>query len=283
MQNLDYLQQLHYQYQGFLAGQDINQTSSSKHYLPFMVQKKSSPTMDTLKQWAQQISPKLVLGKRVEHFMSYYLSSQSPFKILAQNVQIFEQKTTIGELDFLLEHQTNKTLIHLEQVYKFYLYVPNSKKKSIDNWIGPNCKDRFQQKINKLHQKQFPLLYHPNTQKTFHDLNLDYSKIQQQLSFKAALFVPLNWTKGSFSSINHNCIEGHWLRFEDWKKMPLLKHQFYLPQKQNWGVFPSANTTWYSYEVIESQILTALSQKRSPLCWMKIGEDQYRKFFVVWW
>jgi hypothetical protein len=284
MQTLPINQRLAYQYEGFLNAKDIRAKQTSPDFLPFLTTSEAIPNTTTLNNWQQTIPPKLALGKRVEHFMSYYLGNHSPYKILAQNIQIFNKKITIGELDFLIQHSDTQQIIHLEQVYKFYLYVPNSTLSLNDPWIGPNYKDSFQQKMNKLNQKQFPLLYQENTKKALEHLNLNFSKTQQQLSFKAALFLPYNKLTNTFKAINNSCIEGTWMRLEDFEKNDLFQEaQFYLPEKQDWGVPPKHHSTWFSYASILPKIQASLAQKRAPLCWLKTPTKEYQKLFVVWW
>lgn len=283
MQTLSTKQRLAYQYEGFLKGQDI-QTKYQNTFLSFPTTSNSTPKDATLNLWQNTIPPRLVLGKRVEYFMSYYLEKNTPYKILVQNIQIFNDKITLGELDFLIQHTETEQIIHLEQVYKFYLYVPNANLYHNDPWIGPNYKDSFQQKMDKLIQKQFPLLYQDATQNALEHLPLDYSKIQQQLSFKAALFLPFDKLSNSFKAINNTCIEGTWMRLKDFENNPSFRDiQFFLPDKQDWGVPPKYNTTWVSYAFILPQIQASLAQKRAPMCWVKTAEKTYQKCFVVWW
>jgi hypothetical protein len=284
MQTLSINQRFIYQYEGFAKGQDIRATQTKGIFTPFLTNSNTLPNETTLNHWKNTISPRLVLGKRVEHFMSSYLELHSPYKVLAQNIQIFNKKTTIGELDFVIQHTDTQQIIHLEQVYKFYLYVPNATLYHDDPWIGPNYKDSFRLKMDKLTQKQFPLLYKEETKKALEDLQLDYSKIQQQLSFKAALFLPFNMITNSFKTVNNKSIEGLWMRLEDFENNTLFRDtQFFIPEKQDWGVHPKHNSTWFSYASILTQIQSSLAQKRAPLCWLKTTSKEYQKLFVVWW
>lgn len=277
-------QRLTYQYEGFLKGQDIRAVQSKSTLLPFLTNSHSTPSTTTLNTWQKTIPTRLVLGKRVEHFMSFYLKNNTPYQILAQNIQIFKNKITLGELDFLIQHRETKQIIHLEQVYKFYLYVPNATLYQHDPWIGPNYKDSFQQKMDKLTQKQFPLLYQETTKSTLEHLQLDYSKIQQQLSFKAALFLPFDELNTSFETVNHGCIEGIWMRLEDFKKNTSFREaHFFLPEKQDWGLQPKYNSTWFSQASILPKIQESLARKRAPMCWIKTDKGAYQKCFVVWW
>jgi len=284
MQTLSINQRFAYQYEGFLKGQDIRASQNEAFHPPFLTNSKSIPSETTLNTWEKTISPRLVLGKRVEYFMSYYLKNNSPYKVLAQNIQIFNKKTTIGELDFVIQHTDTQQIIHLEQVYKFYLYVPDATLYHKDPWIGPNYKDSFQQKMDKLTQKQFPLLYQEETKKALEHLELDYSIIQQKLSFKAALFSPFKMAANTFKTINNKSIEGLWMHLEDFEQNKLFRNrQFFIPEKQDWGLHPKYNSTWFSYPTILAQIQTSLAKKRAPLCWLKIAENDYQKLFVVWW
>lgn len=60
------------------------------------------------------------LGKLVEEFVFYQLQQEDSIDWIIENVQIQNGKQTIGELDAL--YYENNQLIHLEVVYKFYLY-----------------------------------------------------------------------------------------------------------------------------------------------------------------
>lgn len=284
MQTLSINQRFSHQYEGFLKGQDIRAICSNSIFPPFLTNSNIMPNDQTLNTWQNTISPRLVLGKRVEYFMSFYLKSNASYKILAQNIQVFKEKITLGELDFLVQDTVTQQIIHLEQVYKFYLYVPHSDLYPNDPWIGPNYKDSFQQKMDKLAQKQFPLLYQAAAKKALGHLKLDFSTIQQQLSFKAALFLPFNKILRPFKSINNNCIEGLWMPLEDFEaESSFYNAQFFLPEKQDWAVAPEHNSTWFSYNSALIQIQASLAQKRAPLCWLKTAKATYQKLFVVWW
>ncbi|MGC1633732.1 MAG: DUF1853 family protein, partial [Gelidibacter sp.] len=114
------------------------------------------------------MTEQLRLGKLVERFVFHQLVEDRSRKILAQNVQIQAHNRTLGELDALL--MTPNGPIHLEIIYKFYLYDPNEGKDELSHWIGPNRKDSLLQKLDKLKNKQLPLLYHPETHFLLNDL-----------------------------------------------------------------------------------------------------------------
>lgn len=69
------------------------------------------------------LQQKLRLGKLVERFVSFELAQDSKIEVLAENIQIQKDKITLGELDCLL--LKNEKPIHLEIIYKFYLFDSN--------------------------------------------------------------------------------------------------------------------------------------------------------------
>ncbi|WP_295983015.1 DUF1853 family protein, partial [uncultured Algibacter sp.] len=81
----------------------------------------------------------LRLGKYVEQLVSFELAQQNNISVLAENIQIQDGKITLGELDCLL--LKNNKPIHLEVIYKFYLYDATVGESEIDHFIGPNRKD----------------------------------------------------------------------------------------------------------------------------------------------
>lgn len=226
-----------------------------------------------------KIENKLRLGKLVERFVSEELIQDSSIKILAENIQIQDDKTTIGELDCLL--LKNEKPIHLEIVYKFYLYDASVGNTEIERWIGPNKRDSFIQKLTKLKDKQLPLLYHQKTKPYLDDLELSAEKIEQRVYFKAQLFVPLANFGSNFSLINNDCIIGFYIYKNELQQFKNCK--FYIPTKHNWLVEPYVHLAWLNFEDFNSKLNVFLSEENSPLCWMKKSNGELFKFFVVWW
>lgn len=63
---------------------------------------------------------KLRLGKWIEIFTTFQLQQIEGVKFIAENLQVKNNKQTIGELDLML--LKDEKPIHLEIAYKFYLY-----------------------------------------------------------------------------------------------------------------------------------------------------------------
>ena len=223
--------------------------------------------------------PKLRLGHLVERFVSHELSCHNTIKILAENIQIKQDKITIGEIDCLLKH--NHTPIHLEIVYKFYLYDESVGNSELEHWIGPNRKDSLIAKITKLKTKQLPLLYKPETEQFLKQHQLDVNTIQQQVYFKAQLFVPYQMLGMSLRIINNDCIQGYYIHFNNLKQ--LNNYQFHIPTKLDWLTEVHHDVIWLDYNEGVETIEESVTQERAPLCWIKSENNTLQKVFVVWW
>ena len=225
----------------------------------------------------QAIDSKQRLGKYVERFVSFQLSRNPSIKIISENIQISKDKITLGELDCLL--YKNGTPIHLEVIYKFYLYDPT--KQGLDCWIGPNKKDSLVEKLDKLRQKQLPLLYSKECKEYLQSIDLNAKDIQQQVYFKAQLFVPFRMKKEIQSSINTDCIVGYY--FKPHELVQFKDAKFYIPTKKDWLMIPHTNVDWIVYEKFLKQSKTYLDRQFSPMCWMKTTTGELKKFFLIWW
>lgn len=223
-----------------------------------------------------------VLGKRMEHFFKIYIERYSEEQILTHNEQIFDEKQTVGELDFLLKHPETKKVTHVELVYKFYLYDPEISGEQL-RWIGPNRKDRLAKKLERLRKRQFPLLRHPATVPLLDRLQLSAEDISQKLCFKASLFVPYDLRKQSFKNVNPEAIQGFWIKAADFTAKNFEGAVFHSPKKPDWPILPEDNNEWKDFAGIKNEVESMLRHKRSPLLWMKTQKGDFERFFVVWW
>ena len=130
-------------------------------------------------------APHIRLGKLTEQFVLFELGKDRSVQILKSNFQVFRKQRTIGELDCLLNRSGGN--IHLEIIYKYYLYDP-AIPTELKRWIGPNRNDSLVLKLNKLKEKQLPLLYHPETAQLLDELKVRSTEFEQRVYFKAQLF-----------------------------------------------------------------------------------------------
>ncbi|TYP98901.1 hypothetical protein C7447_102219 [Tenacibaculum adriaticum] len=261
------------QYQGFLKTPFLWRSNRINNLQQFDLQITYSTSFNL------KIEGNPRLEKLVERFVSNQLEQDKAIKILAENIQVQDHKITLGELDCLL--LKNGIPIHLEIIYKFYLYDPKAGNSEIEHWIGPNRRDSFVQKINKLKEKQLPLLYHSLTKPILNQLKLSVKDIKQQVYFKAQLFVPLKDFGKEFDLINNDCIKGFYITVKELNQFSDCK--FYIPTKHNWLVEPHVSIDWLSLENFTSKLTPFIENESSPLCWLKKPNGELIKFFVVWW
>jgi hypothetical protein len=226
-------------------------------------------------------SKKLRLGHQLERYFQFLINN-SYYETLTSNLQIIVNKTTIGELDFILRDTITNQLIHVEIATKFYLYDP-SFEDELKRWIGPNRKDSLLQKMDKLQEKQFPLLYHNQTIEVLKILGIDVLEIKQALDFRAQLFVPFHLLETKRPYIDTRNIAGYYLPIIDFTVDYYQEQQYFLPKKLDWLIAPKNNEEWYSFSEVLLEIRASLSNKQSPMLWMKTKENTYAKLFIVWW
>ena len=224
-------------------------------------------------------SNKLRLGKLIEQFVFHELDRVDSISILAQNIQVNKNKITIGEIDCLLKKL--KEFIHLEIIYKFYLYDETEGNTELEKWIGPNRNDSFVKKLTKLKTKQLPIFFHNETVKLLRSLNLDPSGFTQKVYFKAQLFVPLNRQDKTYLGINNACIKGFYIRLSELEKFD--SNQFYIPEKRDWLIETHDAVDWLNFKDFRTTVTVFLKSKRAPLCWLKELNGNTKKFFLVWW
>jgi len=225
------------------------------------------------------IDEKLRLGKYIERFVSFELAQNSSIKIISENIQIQKEKITLGELDCII--LKDEKPIHLEIVYKFYVYDAAIGATEIEHFIGPNRKDSLLEKLTKLKEKQLPLLYSNECEKYLKSIHLASENITQQVYFKAQLFVPFSNKSVQLSKINKECIVGYYINKTELSQF--FDCKFHIPNKKDWLVIPHENINWQSFKQFTESSKDYLEREFSPLCWLKKPNEAIEKFFLIWW
>ena len=221
----------------------------------------------------------LRLGKYVERLVSFELEQHNAISVLAENIQIQDGKITLGELDCLL--LKNNKPIHLEIIYKFYLYDKSVGDSEINHFIGPNRKDSLVEKLNKLKDKQLPLLYSDVCKPYLDTLDLNVENIEQQVYFKAQLFLPFSNQDIKLETLNTDCVSGFYVNLNSLQQFEDCK--FYIPNKKDWLIIPHVNVNWLNFDVFGLKTKDFIEQKFSALCWIKFKNGELKKLFLVWW
>ena len=226
-----------------------------------------------------QLPTNLRLGHLAEKIVAQLINASTNYQVLYENIQVTEDKKTIGEIDFIIENIITKQLTHVELAYKFYLFDPNISSKPVNNWIGPNRNDSLKEKLEKIKRKQFPLLYHNCTKSKFNNIEID--EVTQALCLLVSLFIPYQY-KASLSPIYEKAIKGYYLNFDTFLRFDHSAKNYYIPSKKEWGMDPSENEIWTDFNGVEKYISTSIKEKQASFCWQKY-KDSYVAFFIVWW
>lgn len=230
-------------------------------------------------KFKESIPDHIRLGKRVERFVSAVLNQHENIEILLENAQIKHDKITIGEIDCILKQ--NGVPVHLEIIYKFYLYDPQCGTNEMDHWVGPNRKDSLVQKLNKLKDKQLPLIYKEQVKQVLDVLYVKSQDIVQRVCFKAQLFMPYQANNDDLILVNKDCVKGFYINYAD---IGQFSHcQFHIPTKANWLIEIQAKVDWISFLQFKDSITPQILEKRAPLCWIRHPDGFTEKIFVVWW
>ncbi len=226
-----------------------------------------------------EIDDSLRLGKYVERFVAFELRQQKHIRVLAENIQIQQDTLTLGELDCLLLQDEQP--IHLEIIYKFYLYDALVGTSEIEHFVGPNRKDALIEKLSKLKHKQLPLIYTDACKPYLKALGLAPETILQQVYFKAQLFLPFANQNIQLKTLNNDCVVGYYITrtelivFKDCK--------FYVPTKKDWLITPHTNVDWLNFKTFTAIARAYFEQKYSTLIWVKLKTGMVKKVFLVWW
>ena len=97
------------------------------------------------------------LGFHFEGLLSFWLEDGFARKLhsyetLASNVQLYNGKQTVGELDLILYNHQDKLVEHWELAIKFFM---GSAPFEPVNWVGINANDNLQRKMTHMQTKQF--------------------------------------------------------------------------------------------------------------------------------
>lgn len=224
------------------------------------------------------IPDNLLLGKRVERFVYGELQQAKNIQIRLKNLQIQNGKITIGEIDCLLEQ--DNVPIHLEIIFKYYLFDPLVGNSELEHWIGPNRNDTLVKKLTKLKEKQLPLLYNEHAKPFLERIHLHAENVIQRVRFKAQLFTPYA-SNINFELVNKRCLKGFYIHYSEIQQFRSCK--FHMPIKVDWLLEVHSHVAWITFDQFYKDITPILHKRKAPLCWIKFPNGNIQKFFVVWW
>ena len=240
------------------------------------------PQIDLTHFTPTPIPQRIRLGHQMEHVCKQLLDASDTYEILVYNLPVRKGKQTLGEIDYILRDTATGQIIHLELTYKFYI-IDLQISEPIHQLMGPNRRDMFFTKMEKIKNEQFGLLHSPAGQKTLAEKGIPTQEIQHQTCYKAQLFELYQSDPINLRPLNPKCIVGYWLRLGELRAADFKTFEFYIPYKTEWVVAPHDDVTWLSHYEALLEINIRLLKQNAPMLWIKKGTDTFEKCFVVWW
>ena len=238
-------------------------------------------------QLIQAIEPdKFRLGLYFESLIAYWLRHQERYTLLQHGLKVQDGTRTVGEFDFIVRDNQTQTIHHWEAAVKFYLGTGDYKDAAL--WYGPGKKDRFDNKLSHLVDKQIHLAddRHGKTTLQANNLSID----ERRLLIKGRLFYP-EYAHRPAADLQQNLepahLKGRWyplatilsarsaktLGFDFWQRP-----RFHMAEKSEWFVLKTAPPM----DLKELQTFLRMQPVTRPL--MIIGasqENNIKRFFVV--
>lgn len=237
-----------------------------------------------------EIPENTVLGKRAEYYYEYCIQQSSNYELIASNIQINLAKITKGELDYIIKETVTGKILHVELVYKFYCYDPDVSEKSnhlnedqtteLSKYVGPNKRDNFVFKFDRLVNHQLPLLYTTATLDTISSLDIDIQTIEQRVCFLAHIYIPREMWQHDYKYINKRCIAGYYLSYDAFAKAN-TNNLYYLPEKHQWIGNCHALQTSYNYEDTLQIVKKSIARGFAPMVWMQLESGHFESFFII--
>ena len=160
------------------------------------------------------------LGHYFECLWQFFIDNDSELTLTAANLTIYDNKRSIGEFDIIYYDKTLSRHYHLELALKFYLHTGKNTP-GLEAWMGPNCIDQFQLKLDRLLTHQIQLGSNSASQKPL--LSLGIETLHKEIAIMGRLFYPFEQTQAMNSlsaspyvspyvspSISPSHSKGHW-------------------------------------------------------------------------
>ena len=154
------------------------------------------------------------LGLYYERLWQYALSHAPDIQLLAANLPIRQNGSTLGELDLLF--CDDQGVHHLELAVKFYLGLGQGDGSRHAHWLGPGSHDRLDLKLDHMCQRQLPLCTQPATLAVLAELT--GRPVQSSFWLSGYLFRPSPQSCTPPLGANPHHLQGRWLRQADWPR-----------------------------------------------------------------
>lgn len=240
------------------------------------------PEIDFSHFRVQPLTKKLRLGHQMEQIFKQLIDSCPSHDILLHNLPVKREKQTLGEIDFIIKDTRTQKTIHVELTYKFYI-IDLDISEPIHRLVGPNRRDMFFTKMEKIKNEQFQLLHTPEGKDALTGYHITTDHLLHKACYKAQLFSPYGTANPAIRPLNTACICGYWLRFNDFNSPTFKSYHYYIPYKSEWVIAPHEAVQWSSHFEVLMDLNIRMLKESAPMVWVKKSEAVFEKLFVVWW
>ncbi len=202
---------------------------------PFLLHEKPEPDLARLPQSQQLIEDirrdpgpladyllqvrRHTLGTYFEYLVYFWLDNLEGVHLHGTNIQLRENKQTLGELDLLFRYQGKD--YHWELAVKFYALAGDGT--NTGHWFGPLKKDTLKRKLDRLFTHQLPILKTPAGRQ--HLKSLELTSVKSYPFLKGMLFTHAYNQRTVIDYpviINEHCTKGLWLERSELYRLPRL-------------------------------------------------------------
>ena len=219
------------------------------------------------------------LGYYFEDLVKIYLKQFIQPTEIKTNIQVFKDKTTVGEYDFLIRLNNGKK-VHLETAVKFYLCT-DTRAQDLSHFIGPNRSDQLSRKWQRLneHQLQLSSTLAGSRQAEKLDLFPDV----HSLLLKGYLFYPYaEWQDANnwIEPISPQHARGWWLPLKTAQELPanqdfrygiLMKPQWLAPARMCFQDSLSRHELLTNIDDLSSPLLIAQLNEHPEHGWQEVS------------
>ncbi len=167
------------------------------------------------------------LGFIYQTLWQRWLEQSPTFEVCESELQLIDNKKTLGEIDFIVKNRINNQFEHWEVAIKFYLLQS-------DYWYGPNAIDRLDKKFTHMLERQ---LQHGQSL-FFKTRYPQYPNLKLQLMLQGRLYTnpfsdePIPSHCAGWP-LNSSQIDGHWCYKS---QLHLVSDTLYFVPKPLWAI-----------------------------------------------
>jgi hypothetical protein len=227
------------------------------------------------------------LGVYFEALWRFFLSHDEEVTLLASNRQVIDAGRTVGEFDMFYHCHRRNAVVHLELAVKFYLGLPVMQDADLQHagyWLGPNCIDRLDLKINHLRNHQLPLIAHERAVPWLQRQQL--LPALQEVAMHGYLYFPWGGPAITPRPANPQHLRSYWLRDDELERLRAdgAAAKYRVVPRLQWLCTHAARAhEWLSFDALRRQIAEEfrLPLMQPVLCETCGGDNLPRRVFIV--